>query len=64
MGEHMKRTKGVRKVLYLQEDEEVVIVKKSSMYRLGHPLEDIITGETIVDALRVEWCMLEQRWRE
>ena len=54
--------KKVRTVVYLAEDEVVVIVKKDAYYQLGYPVEDIVHGGIIADAQLAEWCVIEQKW--
>lgn len=56
--------KGVRTVVYLQEGEKIIVVRPDAMYRLGYPVEDIVTGRTIEEATRVSWDEVEQKWMD
>lgn len=56
------KPEGVRTVVYLQEGEKVIIVKPEANYRLGYPMEDIVYGSTIIEAVRVVWDQADQAW--
>jgi hypothetical protein len=58
------KKKDTKKVLYLKEGEEVVIVKKDHYYRLGYPVLDIVLGEKLLYSKEVYWCEVEQNWRD
>lgn len=53
---------GVKTVVYLQEGEKLITIKPEAMYKLGYPLEEIIYGHTVIDAVGVTWDEIEQKW--
>ncbi len=56
------KPKKTRTVMYLQECEKLLIEKNKSIYKLGYPLEDIVTSETIIDSVAVVWDEISQSW--
>ena len=33
-------------------------------YRLGHPVNEVMAGHILAEAVPVQWCSLEQEWIE
>lgn len=56
------KPKRTRIVTHLLEGEKIVVVRLDAMYRLGYPVEDIVTGRTIEEATRVSWDEVAQEW--
>lgn len=57
-----KVVKGKRRVMVeLAEKEHLISVYDSAQYKLGYPLEDIVSAEEIRHASQVMWCSIEQR---
>jgi hypothetical protein len=44
-------------------DEVVQVIRDSSYYSLGYPVDDVVRGDNISGAMEVTWDVLEQRWR-
>lgn len=54
---------GKRRVtVELEAGEELLAVKSGSHYRLGHPVEDVVTGNIISECTPVMWCVVTQKW--
>ena len=32
-------------------------------YKLGHPMDDVVAGHIIKEAVPVVWCSVEQEWK-
>lgn len=58
----MRKSKGVRTVVYLQEGEKMLIVKPDRTYRTGYPTEEILFGNTLLEAVPVTWDEISQEW--
>lgn len=55
--------RGKREVtLEVDTDAVVVILKPQHHYKLGYPLEDIVEGSHIAEAVPVVWDVVEQKW--
>jgi hypothetical protein len=51
-----------RVTVELDQGERLIAVSNYGFYRLGHPMEDVLAGHIIVDAVPVSWCSIEQKW--
>lgn len=40
----------------------LVAVHDDRMYKLGHPIEDIVPGHIISESVPVMWCPVGQEW--
>ena len=58
----MRKTKGVRTVVYLQEGEKLLVVLPERMYKTGYPTEEILLGNTLIESKEVVWCEISQTW--
>lgn len=54
--------KKIRRVVMLDEGEEIVVIKKVKYYQLGYPFEEVVFGNTIVEAAPVTWDEISQSW--
>jgi hypothetical protein len=63
---HVRTLKnGKRHVLVeLDEGERIAGYHEDRYYKLGYPIEDIVEGRIIDEAVPVTWCSVEQRWAE
>ena len=59
-GKNDKRTVTVE----LDDGEDLMAVRRGGFYRLGYPLEEIVFGDQVADAVPVSWCPVEQKWVE
>lgn len=41
---------------------EILYIDHSVMYKLGHPIDDIVHGNHITEARPTIWCVIEQKW--
>ena len=56
------KPKGTRTIRHLADGEVLITIKPEAMYKLGYPLEEIIYGHTIIDAVGVTWDEIKQEW--
>ncbi len=67
---HVTRKNGNRIVtieLSKQEADvsyEIKVIHHDTMYKLGHPIDDIVHGNQITEARPVQWCVVGQEWVE
>ncbi len=52
----------VRLIVELDADEDVVPVSAGLHYQLGFPVNDVVGGHIVQDAVPVAWCSVEQKW--
>lgn len=52
-----------RVVVELEPGERLIAVRDDGFYTLGQPLEDVVPGHVIGEALVSHWCPVEQKWR-
>lgn len=59
-------TRGGRRVVTveLSPGEDLIAVNHDAFYKLGQPLDDVVGGHIIADAVAVTWCSIEQKWAE
>ncbi len=43
---------------------QILYIDHDAMYRLGHPIDDIVHGNQITEARMTSWCVVEQKWIE
>lgn len=56
--------RGKRRItIELEDNEAVVAIVPEAHYRMGEPHHDIVMGNHICNAERVEWCVVEQSWK-
>lgn len=55
---------GRRVTLDVAGDEDVHATAGDGFYRLGHPLDDVVTGHILNSVTRVYWCVAQQKWVE
>lgn len=53
---------GTRIVMDVPHGVKVVAIRSDGYYKLGYPLEDVVHGAIIVNALPVSWCCVSQEW--
>lgn len=60
-----KVVKGKRRVtVELEEGEKLIALNDNKLYMLGEPWEDqVLYGHTLLDAVEVTWCSVEQKMR-
>lgn len=59
-----RTVKGKRRLVVELEDNEVLTTfVPEAYYRMGNPHDDIVQGNHICNAERVDWCVVEQAWR-
>ena len=51
-----------RIVIYLEDDEEVKVLKKNAHYKLGDQVDEIFNSETLINAELTYWCQVGQEW--
>ena len=51
-----------RIVVELDDGEELLAFRCKAHYQLGQPIEDIVPGHVISEAVSVSWCPVEQKW--
>lgn len=51
-----------RVTVELLPGEELLVISDRQHYRLGYPLEDVVPGHVVQEAVPVSWCCIEQRW--
>ena len=63
---HVKQLKnGKRHVLVeLEEGEHIAAYHDDRYYKLGYPVEDIVIGDVLDQAVPVTWCSASQEWVE
>jgi hypothetical protein len=63
---HVKQLKsGKRHVLVeLDEGERIAGYHEDRHYKLGYPVEDIVIGRVLDEAVEVTWCSAAQEWLE
>jgi hypothetical protein len=52
-----------RVVVELEPGEKLLAVRDDGYYTLGQPMEDVVPGHVISEALETHWCPAEQKWR-
>jgi hypothetical protein len=56
---------GRRRVLVeLGPSEQLIVVCKNSYYKLGYPIEDIVSGNEIAESKPTYWCSISQKWED
>lgn len=54
---------GKRKVVVeLSPGEKLVSVRENAHYRLGQPMDDVVSGRILSDMVVVHWCSIGQKW--
>jgi hypothetical protein len=53
---------GTKVTVVLEPGEKLLAVKDDRHYSLAYPMEDVVPGHVIADAVPVTWCCLEQKW--
>lgn len=48
----------------LGPSEKLIAVCENSHYKLGYPIEDIVSGHEVADARPVMWCSISQKWED
>jgi len=48
----------------LDPGERITSYREASYYKLGHPVEEIVAGHVLDDAVPVTWCSASQKWVE
>lgn len=43
-------------------DEYLVAIDSREYYRLGGQIDDVVRSDALIDAHRVYWCHIEQKW--
>ena len=43
-------------------DEYLVAIDSREYYRLGGQIDDVVRSDALIDAQRVYWCHIEQKW--
>lgn len=51
-----------RVTVELRPHEQLIAIDDRLHYRLGDPLDDVVPGHMLTDAVPVMWCPVEQRW--
>lgn len=46
----------------LAADEVLVAFKRGGYYKLGHPVEDVMHADVLINGVPVSWCSVEQKW--
>jgi len=46
----------------IKPGETLIALQEDAFYELGEPMDDVINGHILIDAKRVTWCPLEQKW--
>jgi hypothetical protein len=64
---HIKtvRRDGTRRItIELAPDEKMpnAFLDQDRHYKLGYPVEDVVIGDVLTNAVPVVWCSLEQKW--
>lgn len=56
--------RGKRRVtVELSDNEQLASFNANCYYQMGQPLEDdILTGDMLLNADLVTWCVVEQKW--
>ena len=55
---------GDRNVLVqLRPGEHLAVINENSMYQLGYPIEDVVHAGVLLEAQRVVWCSVSQKWQ-
>lgn len=52
-----------RMTIELEPGEAIIVVKDGSHYKLGHPVEDVVSANVIAESQRVTWCSASQEWQ-
>lgn len=59
----LDKKQGMILTVHINEGETLVAFRRNSFYELGEPLRDeIMSGDMLIDANRVVWCPIEQKW--
>lgn len=53
---------GVELTVRLAPGEKLVAVTPNCHYKLGYPVEDVVIGDVVADAVPVTWCSVRQEW--
>lgn len=54
---------GVRRfVVEVKEGEVLQNIFQQTHYRLGYPVEDVVSADVILHSKPVSWCSVEQQW--
>ena len=51
-----------RVTVELDHGETLMTFQDHLFYRLGYPIDEVVSGEYITSSEHVIWCSLEQRW--
>jgi hypothetical protein len=51
-----------RVTVELNPGETLIAIDDRVHYQLGEPLEDVLPGHMLSNAVRVYWCPVAQRW--
>jgi hypothetical protein len=51
-----------RVTVELRPHEQLIAIDDRLHYRLGEPLDDVVPGHIVAEAVPVSWCCIEQRW--
>lgn len=46
----------------LKPNEEINVINEDLHYKLGYPIEDVVIGHVLAQAVPVSWCSLSQEW--
>lgn len=57
--------RGKREVtVELDTNDTLIAIRKNSHYKLGYPIQDIVSGHELAESTPVIWCSISQKWED